>query len=430
MLSSSEVFMITRRQLLGAAGLVGITAGVSGCSEPTTDYLEGTPSPVVLEVDQVPETLRAVDVTTSIAWSVLTAHPDVLSRNAIISPSSLAVTLAMLGEGATGTSAESLDGAFEMVGERRSKAIGALKQSVLPYAGLPSKLNSDDPPESPMVHQANRLVVLDDADVHQDFLDRIATFYGTGVAQVPQSQAAEELNTWFEEQTTRLADDTKIKITDETRLITQDTILLAARWKKGFERDDVELPFTTGDGSRVTVPAMQGTVDALLLVGASETDGDLFTTIRLPYDDGLAMDITLPTEGIHPSELLFALEIPPGGGREEDEMQTVNVTLPASDVASSWELLKPLEAQGIDLSEMDGVFDNATAGQMAQQVQLSVTARGTSGGAVVQAELETKVPELDVMDFTVDRPYLMCVRDTRTQWPLFIAVVNDPTSGM
>lgn len=218
-------------------------------------------------------------------------------------------------------------------------------------------------------------------------------------------------------------------LSDDTRLLTQDIIILAARWQNEFERDDVELPFTTGDGTHRTVKAMQGTFTVDTLLGASETGGDLFRTFRLPYDDGLAMDITLPTDGINPEDLRFALETPPGGGWEDDEKQEVRITMPIVDVSSAWELLEPLAQQGIDLSEMDGVFESATTGQMAQQVRLSVTARGTVGGASTEAELQTTAPRSeDVLDITLDRPYMMCVRDTRTDWPLFVAIINDPTS--
>ncbi len=400
--------------------------GCNGSSSPAE--LRGTSSPVNLDAQEIAETSRAVMTTTSIAWSILTGHPDVLTRNAVISPSSLVVSLAMLGEGATGRSAESIDNTFEIFSDRRSKAVGALRQSLAEYSGLPSQVDTDNPPKTPTVHQANRVVVIDDATVHQDFLDRLATYYDTGVAQMPKATAEKDLGAWLKEQTAGLVEETAIKVTDDTRLITQDTILLAARWREEFERDDIEMSFTTGDGTSRTVPAMQSTFTLEALVGASEANRDLFRTIRLPYDDGLAMDITLPTAGINVDDLLFALETPPGGGWEDDEIQTVKVTMPMCNVASAWELLEPLAGQGIDLTEMDGIFENATTGQMAQQVRLSVTARGTVGAASTEAELQTRAPEVDVMDFTVDRPFMMCVRDTRTNWPLFVAIVNDPTS--
>ena len=104
--------------------------------------------------------------------------------------------------------------------------------------------------------------------------------------------------------------------------------------------------------------------------------------------------------------------------------------MPSCQVDSAWALLEPLQAQGVDLSSMDGIFEDATTGQMAQQVQLTVTARGTVGTASTEASLETEAPPQDVTEFYVDRPYMMVVRDTRTGWPLFIAIINDPGDGV
>lgn len=181
--------MFTRRHLLGAAGLVGISVGMSACAGTSPAETRGTPSPVSLELDRVPEAGRAAMVSTSIAWGILSSHPEALTRNAVISPSSLTVSLAMLGEGATGTSKDSLETVFEMAPERRSLAIGALRQSLASYADLPSGLDPDNPPETPRVHQANRVVVVDDTDVQQEFLDRLATFHDTGMTQVSRSKA-------------------------------------------------------------------------------------------------------------------------------------------------------------------------------------------------------------------------------------------------
>ena len=81
-------------------------------------------------------------------------------------------------------------------------------------------------------------------------------------------------------------------------------------------------------------------------------------------------------------------------------------------------------------SEMDGVFKDASTGQMAQQVRLSVTARSTVGSASTEAEHTPTAPLAEeILDITVDRPCMMCVRDTRAGWALFVAILNDPRSA-
>ena len=64
--------------------------------------------------------------------------------------------------------------------------------------------------------------------------------------------------------------------------------------------------------------------------------------------------------------------------------------------------------------------------QVAQQVRLTVTAKGTVGAALTEGvAAESSGPVMD-LKLAVDRPFIMRVLDTRTGFPLFFAIVNDP----
>src|SRR5690606_6560701 len=140
----------------------------------------------------------------------------------------------------------------------------------------------------------------------------------------------------------------------------------------------------------------------------------------------LAMDIILPGRGVHPGELDFDTLDASVAALDAADETDINVTMPPSDIASKWNLLQPLQGHGIDLSEMDGIFQDATTGQLAQQVRLTVTARGTVGAALTEAEIAVESAPALVEEMVVDRPFVMRVLDTRTGWPLFVAIVNDP----
>src|SRR5699024_226162 len=99
---------------------------------------------------------------------------------------------------------------------------------------------------SPVVHQANRVVILDDAHVEQEFLDRLASYYDTGAERLPAADADADLDAWAKEHTAGLIEESAIEIRPDTRLITQDALLFAARWEHEFGRDDVPLTFTAG----------------------------------------------------------------------------------------------------------------------------------------------------------------------------------------
>lgn len=431
------------RNFTGAAALVlvtsvavplGVTVGGtgSGADQAASDAVmmesgegagyESGMAPMALPWEDTPGTSEAATASSRIAWDLMVSDENVRSSNKAIAPSSLAVTLAMLGEGATGASATSLDEAFGLAGDDRSAAVGALRQALFGYEDLPKTVDAEDPPESPVVHQANRVVILDDFPIEQTYLDRLVSYYDTGVDSLPKKEAKEVLDAWAKENTAGLIEESAIEIKPNTILISQDALLFAAGWEQEFTRDDMPLPFTDSDGNTVIIDALRDTFSVPYVTG------DGWEAVRLPYDDALAMDIILPAEGVHPSELDFATMdasiLALGDAREK----MVNLTMPPSDIETKWDLLDPLAEQGVDLSVMSGIYPGAFTDQLVQQVKLTVSAQGTVGAALTEAAVGESLTEPEVVvDMIVDRPFIMRVIDTRTGWPLFVAIVNDPS---
>lgn len=172
--------------LLGT-GLAGLALATGGCCTlgRRSEDLHGATDVLTLPVDDTPHVADAATASARIAWELMISGDGVRTENTAMSPSSLAVTLAMLAEGATGESLQGLDEAFGLSGDDRSAAIGALRQALAGYEDLPKSIDAHDPPESPVVHQANRVVILDDFEVKQPFLDWLASYYATGATRVP-----------------------------------------------------------------------------------------------------------------------------------------------------------------------------------------------------------------------------------------------------
>lgn len=107
--------MVTRRQLLSGMGLAALALAVGACSNrdasPAED-LRGTAAVLTLPLDGTPHTGHAATASARISWEVMVGDDEVRLKNKSIAPSSLAVTLAMLAEGATGASLASLDRAL------------------------------------------------------------------------------------------------------------------------------------------------------------------------------------------------------------------------------------------------------------------------------------------------------------------------------
>ncbi len=365
-----------------------------------------------LPFESTPGVSEAAAASEALAWRLI---GNLDGPNRVTSPSSLAMNLAMLGEGAVGPSAESIDEALGLAGDERSKAFGALRQSLLGYESLPAEVDANNPPETPIVHQAGRVVAID-WPVEQPFLDRARTFYDASATQVPRESAQADLDEWVRRNTAGLIEKSGIEVTPETKAVLQDAVLFAASWRQEFTGRSTG-PFLTPEGEE-KVAYVSGSQNA------QWADGERWRAVRLAYDDALAADVILPDVGVAPEQLTAEELAEAGRALGAAEPKDDEVTMPSFDLAAKTNLLRSLPE--VDLSHLDGIFPEGEVEQWVQQVRLQVNAKGTVGAAVTEAAVRTSAG--GPPPFVVDRPYVFRVVDTRTGWPLFLAVIADPTA--
>lgn len=416
--------MIGRRQVLWMGGLATIAVATGCVASPPPAVvlgdLQGTTTLQDFSLGTTDGVADAAKATTTLGWNLLRGGLADRPANAVLSPSSLASALVMVAEGATGASKDSLDRAFGLTGDTRSAAVAALRQAFDTYDTLPATVDADAPPDKPVVHLASRVLVIDDAPVKQPFLDRVGTYYGTVGSRVARADAKSDLDAWAKKNTAGLIEKSAIEVTPDIRLVLQDALLFAAKWRQEFLFDDRPIRFTKADGDTVEIA---GLADLMRIPYA---EGQGWQAIRLAYDDNLAMDVLLPAPGSSPGEW---------SAEQLEEMRvalnraaksSVEVAMPPSDLKDKWDLLEALAAQGITLTELDGIMDGGRADQAAQQVVLTVTAKGTVGAALTEVAVAESSPQV-AHEFTADRPFVMRVLDVRSGWPLFLAVVGDPS---
>ena len=392
---------------LAAAALFACSAGA-----PATE-VTGAGAVLDLPFGSTPGVAQASAASEALAWEVIGGMD---TPNRVTSPSSLAMSLAMVGEGAVGPSAESIDEALGLAGDERSSAFGALRQSLADYEDLPKKVDVRNPPEVPVVHQASRVLVIGEP-LNQPFVDRLKVFYDAPAAKVEREAAAADLDAWVRTNTAGLIEKSGMLVTPETRAVVQDAVLFAAAWEQEFTYEPT-LPFHAPDGDK-DVSYVSGTPEARW------ADGDRWRAVRLSYDGVLAADVILPDEGVAPSwltaeELADATRELGAAGPDAG-----TVVMPSFDVAARVDLLEGLP--GLDLDHLDGVLPDGYLEQWVQQARLQVSAKGTVGAAVTEAGAAGGAAPTE--PFVVDRPYVFRVLDTRTGWPLFLAVIADPSAG-
>lgn len=336
--------------------------------------------------------------------------------NRVVSPSSLTMSLAQAAEGARGASLRSIDGALGFAGEDRGAAFGGLRQSLLQYDSPPAKPDAKNPPASPVVHQASRVVVVD-AELKQPFIERVGHLYDAHPEQVGRRKAKANLDAWVKRHTAGLIRRSDVEAFGSPTAVLQDALLFAAQWRQPFVRE-VPLDFR---GVRGKVDGVRGTLRVAYAVTPR------WSAVRLPYDDNLAADVILPAEGLAPEALEVAdlAEATETLG-EKAQPRPVQVAMPTFELGAKTNLLTVLPE--VDLTDLGGVFDGATVDLWVQQAKLIVTARGTVGAALTEMSTRGAPPPIEPPSFIVDRPYVFRVLDTRTGWPLFLAVIADPAA--
>lgn len=393
---------VSRRTLLTATALLPLSAcAVKGGAESLDSDVRLLDLPL-----ETAGTMVAATASQRLAWAIITAEQG----NTVISPSSLVSAIAMVGEGAQGTSERSLNDVFGLAGNERSAAVGALRQALASYDSLPEKVDADAPPASPIVHQEARVLVIGRHEVKQPFLERVASYYGTATDRVALEDAKPNLDAWARKHTAGLIEQSGIEPDEQTQLVLQDALLFAAAWRTQFELSDNVL------FEENTVPGVSGTLNV------PSARGGGWSAVRLPYDEVLAMDVILPDND--PRKLTADLLEEVSAALRVSPEQSIEVTMPSLDLATMLDLASALPGVGIDLTDLSGIADDARLGQVAQQVKLQVNAKGTVGAALTEVAVLSSAPELP--QFIVNRPYVVRVLDTRTGWPLFLAIITDP----
>lgn len=354
-----------------------------------------------------------------LGWSVLrTDH----TPNRTISPSSFTLSLGFLSQGAGDSTFENLDAPLGLTVPDRGEVLAELRATLKQYDSLPAGLDPKQPLAEPIVHQATQMVAVSGIQIDPGFTSRVEPLFGTTPQLVAQEDLKTSLDEWLSTHTAGMITETAIALSNALDLVIQDAVLFLAAWVEPFTTSTAWLDFRAPNGRQEIDDALSG------VFNLSHVSTEHWEAVRLPYDDTLAMDVILPAEGIAPEEL--APEELATAHRSLDTAPPVRVavTMPAVDLRSEHDLLDQLMRTGTSLRRgLDGIFPGAEVGAMVQQVRLQVDAKGTVGAAATELAMLTSAPLSPerTVEFTVERPYVMNVADTRTGWSLFLAIASD-----
>lgn len=432
-----------RTARIAATGVALALALVTTAAACTTGVPDGPDLPLaradvsrhVVSVSDADATPAVVDATERLGTTILDAAPR--EGNVVVSPASAVVALSMLAEGARGETAAALDAALGASGPERTDAVNALLAEVEAYDGDPATVQKADLPKKPLAHVANQVALDDQAQVHDTYLEALATGYGAGVlhTDLETPSGIAPLSDWVRFHTGGLIEQSAIEPEDDLRLVLQNAVLFAARWEAPFdEGKTTPSPFALGGGEEVDVESLR------LTESWAHAEDDGWRALRLPYVDGFHADVVLPPSGTDPATITPERAAALREALDAAPRQQVDLTMPTLDVhaeapmdlrpalvdAGLGGLLDPVATPDLSGISAEDLF----VSQAKQQALLQVDAEGTVAAAVTEigGQAVSAEAEMVALSFRVDRPYVFSVSHSETGWQLFTAAIRDPRS--
>ena len=437
-LSASEHCGLARREVLALGALVpAAVALLGGCSLASGTQLTSkvTREKVSLS-DVTSEAAKAATACDQLGSKLLTHYLKAdSSTTAMASPLSLALTLAILADGATDAVAQGYDALLGLSGENRDRAWSAIQNSLNRYDGDLKGFDPDTIPDKPLVHLANHVLIADEKDfkVKQSYLDAVLRWFSAEIEQVGVSSMKENLDAWASRNTAGLIPNSGIKVTEDTRLVVQNALLFAAQWDNPFSAESTQQEdFTLAGGKTVKADLMHSTHSI------PHATGKGWAAVRLAYaigedgkDSNLALDVVLPDAGTLPSAMDAGTWAEASKALDKAQTKEVALSLPKLDLTSEpKDLLDFLKDQGLKTVGLDRIAPKLELTQVVQQVRLILDEEGTVAAALSEAAGEAMAapgPQTKPITFTVDHPYVLRLRDLTSGTALLEAVVMDPT---
>lgn len=352
--------------------------------------------------------------------------------NLFYSPYSISLAFTMVYAGARSNTAQQMAETlhFDLESARLHPALNALDLALAGRGGGGSQ------GEGFSLEIANAIWGQKGYPFQMPFLDILAENYGAGMRVVDFAREPDacrlKINDW-------VAEETQDKIRDIlppgsieplTRFVLANAIYFRAAWAYPFAPEVTrDGPFRLLDGGQVTVPMM----NQMAWLGYAE--GEDYQAVELPYEGHeLSMVILLPLEGqfetfdaaLDADRVSAILS-----GIVDEEVQ---LTLPRFRIETSFSLRDMLSELGMadafvllaaDFSGINGGAEPLCISVALHKAFVAVDEKGTEAAAATVIGGVGSCPQ-DPPVVTVDRPFILLIRDIATGAILFVGRVVNP----
>lgn len=418
-----------------AAILTGILLA-SGCNGSSSDnsnigVADSTPSPIVgtaveqARQDDTPVAQQIVAADNTFGLALFNVLNQGATSNVAISPTSIALALQMVYNGADGSTQQGMSQALRLQG------LGALTVDQ-DNAALQAALINPDPQvqltiaNSLWMHSSQNAVL-------PSFVSANETYYAADIGDL--SGAPDDVNAWVASETNGLI--TQILPPENYDLavaVLANAIYFKGAWTSAFNPNETTAtPFTLTGGTQVSCEMMNQTGSFPYFSGPD------FQAVELPYGQTsrLSMLIILPAVGVDLGSFI--------ANTTNDELSTwlaelepaqVGVGLPRFSVSSAESLVKGLTSLGMGVAFSPGAADFADLasgpGVYISDVEHEAVVQVDESGTVATGATTVTIPTAiatPTINMTMNRPFFYAIVDGKTGALLFIGTLIDPSQS-
>lgn len=346
--------------------------------------------------------------------------------NVVISPSSVALALAMVRNGAGGATKAEMTKALKL---------DKIEPTVVEasYQKLITTLKTADPDVTLAI--ANALWVNQNITLKEQFLNTVQEFYQAEVTNLDFADflTKNKINNWVSRNTEKKIPEIVDFVSPQDALYLTNAIYFKGIWTSKFEMDaTVEEPFYQDASSSQLQMMMNQTGDYRYY------QNDSFQAVRLPYGKKgeLGMYIFLPSQTSNLAEFNQQLNI--NNWQEwiaSMRSQKGNVTIPRFQLEYETNLVDFLPQLGMNQvfdpsqANFSNMSDTPVALDTAKhKTFIEVNEEGTEAAAVtsIGIRITSLQPQDPPFNMKVNRPFFFAIRDDITETILFMGNVVEP----
>ncbi len=381
--------------------------------------------PVYIQLNEKSKALLTSSNTFGIdLFRTLISPTKATGENAMISPFSISLALAMTYNGANGDTKTAMENTLGLNNLTVDEININFKQV------SDALLHVDNQVEFSI---ANSIWYRNSFSVFQDFIDVNQDFYSAEVNALnfDNPNSINIINDWVANNTNNKIDKIVDEITPENVMFLINAIYFKGIWKFEFDvTKNITHNFTLFDGSTKQVEMMAQTADLKYLYS------DNIQMVELPYGQGnWAMDFVLPSSGKNIDQVINELtnscwdswvnylsdpikvtvEIPPFKFGYESEL---------NDVLTAMGMGIAFNANTSDFSKINNDYQLYIS-KVKHKTYVEVNEKGTEAAAVTSVGMETTSAG-DERIVVFDKPFLFVIREISTGVILFIGKVENP----